>query len=77
MKYTNKNSFAIICKSAFLAIFIAVFCNCKDEEEKWRKAIVEDETPWNHVYDVNPKAQNKEKLFFTEGGGYKWLVNTL
>lgn len=35
MKYTNKNSFATICKSVFLAIFISAFCSCKDEVIKY------------------------------------------
>ncbi|WP_198519446.1 TlpA disulfide reductase family protein [Cellulophaga sp. RHA19] len=33
--------------------FTIVGVGTADEKEKWKKAIEEDKTPWNHVYDVS------------------------
>ncbi|SFW27486.1 TlpA disulfide reductase family protein [Cellulophaga fucicola] len=33
--------------------FTIVGVGTADEKEKWKKAIKEDNTPWNHVYDVS------------------------
>lgn len=37
--------------------FEIVAIGTADQEDKWRKAIIEDQTPWLHVYDVNTKGR--------------------
>ncbi|SFW27477.1 AhpC/TSA family protein [Cellulophaga fucicola] len=34
--------------------FNVIAVGTADQEDKWRKAIAEDETVWNHVFDVDP-----------------------
>ncbi|SFZ93084.1 Peroxiredoxin [Flaviramulus basaltis] len=38
--------------------FEVVAIGTADQEDKWRKAIEEDKTPWLHVYDANTKSKN-------------------